>query len=506
MRAALVTTIAAAILVVLAVLGGVARAFDHRIHERDVAVSGADDLPCTRCHTLRGGVLVGRPDHASCFGTCHGDPPARARRGTRLAIPPERREVCASCHAADVLDAPVGARVAATYPPYVAEDFAVTVRHQRHRDLACTQCHDMRERAKPPTPHRRCLGCHDGSGAPGRGPAMTACVGCHVPGGGSPMPPSLAEPTNTVTATFSHPRHATRGATGASCVTCHAAIRDTDDNVLPRPVAASCALGGCHDGKPAFAITEACTRCHTRAPSGRYEIQRHFDVRFSHATPAHAQANLACATCHPLGKTGEVLVAGHAPCATCHADEFGKRDPRICFACHNAIEPWRSLVADRHPPDHTEFGATLDHASHPGACTACHSLRTATAQLRPPRGHRACTTAGCHAVSGGPAPQLTACERCHVAGLAQDRAARRRAAIWSVRATFEHAQHARTPPDASNPDGGELPCTHCHDDLSAPSVASLATPRKQTCVPCHDGKTAFKVTGTGCTRCHPGAR
>lgn len=500
--------LAAAVLAVLAVLGGVAGAFDHRIHERDLAVSGADDLPCTRCHQQNRGLLVGRPDHASCFGSCHGPAPTRSgvKRGAKLVIAGERRALCTSCHAPAVLDAPLAAKVPATYPPYVADDFAIVVGHKRHRELGCEQCHASRK-GQPATtpPHRRCRGCHDGSGAPGRGPTMTACLGCHTPGGGDPMPPSLAEPTNTVTSTFSHELHAARGELGAACATCHAAIRDTDDNVLPRPVAAACALGGCHDGKPAFAITASCTRCHTRAPAGRYEITRRFDVRFSHAAPHHADAKLACATCHPLGQTGEVLVSGHAPCAACHADEFGKRDPTICFACHNATEPWRPLVADRHPPERTEFGANLDHGAHPGACTTCHSLRTARAQLRPPRGHRACTTAGCHAVVGGPAPQLGDCARCHVPGLAEDRAARRGAAVWSVRARFDHASHTRTSPDATHPEGAELACTSCHDDLSAPSVASLATPRKQTCVPCHDGTTAFKVTGTGCTRCHPGA-
>jgi hypothetical protein len=30
----------------------------------------------------------------------------------------------------------------------------------------------------------------------------------------------------------------------------------------------------------------------------------------------------------------------------------------------------------------------------------------------------------------------------------------------------------------------------------------IETPPKKTCAPCHDGRTAFKMTGHGCARCH----
>lgn len=484
---------ARALAITLAVVAVLAAGFDHRIHDRDVIVSGGDPIPCARCHTLRGGTLVGRPDHGACFGACHGSAPTRPRRGQKLVIPPERLELCTSCHSADVLARPVAGAVRATYPPYVPDDFALDLGHARHSGVACTQCHG---KTKGPV-HRRCSGCHDGSGAPGRGPAMTACTGCHTAGGGSPLPPSLAEPHNTVTSTFSHDRHAARGGAGGQCATCHAEILKTDDSRLPRPRATSCAIAGCHDGKPVFSITASCTRCHTTPPGGRFEIQR-FDVRYSHTAPHHAAIQAPCTACHPLGTTGEVLVSGHGPCTSCHADEFGKRDPKICFACHNAIEPWRPLVADRLPPERTEFGARLDHGTHRGACTGCHTLATSAVQLRPPRGHRACTTAGCHAVEGGPAPRLVACESCHQLGLSNERIARRMAAAWSVRSQFDHTPHVR------GADGATIACTTCHEDLAGASLTALASPRKQTCVPCHDGRTAFSLTGTGCTRCHQG--
>jgi c(7)-type cytochrome triheme protein len=293
---------------------------------------------------------------------------------------------------------------------------------------------------------------------------------------------------------FSHARHAARGNDGATCVTCHRAVPDSDDNLVPAPIAATCAAARCHDGAAAFAITAACRRCHADPNQPGFKVERPAD-RYSHAT--HAGVPLPCATCHPLTRTGEVVVAGHAPCVTCHADDFGRRQPRICGACHNGTEPWRALVADRGPPERTEFGATLDHARHPGSCTRCHALFTSTSQLRPPRGHRACADPACHAVTGGPAPQLGACEQCHRPGLALDRQVARLAAPWSVRTTFDHASHAR----ASR---GTLACETCHVDLHAADVTALPTPPKATCAPCHDGKAAFKLTGTTCTRCHPG--
>lgn len=74
-------------------------------------------------------------------------------------------------------------------------------------------------------------------------------------------------------------------------------------------------------------------------------------------------------------------------------------------------------------------------------------------------------------------------------------------APWSVRATFNHDMHAKTP------DGSALSCTACHANLEGADVVQLATPKKATCTVCHDaGKTAFKLTGTSCVRCHAGAK
>jgi c(7)-type cytochrome triheme protein len=469
--------------------------FDHIVHDRNLDVKGVGVLPCSRCHDERKGKLVGKPGHAACFGDCHGPAPKPPKRGAKLALG-DRANVCAACHREQLLAKPFTGKLAAMYPPYTHEpDFNIAIGHQQHAAVACTQCHAMRATPAKPQPHARCLGCHDGSGAPGKGPAMSHCIGCHPRAVGRPQPPALAEVRDSVTAAFSHVKHATRGAAAKDCATCHAAIRTTDDIELPRPTQAQCATAGCHDGKAAFATTVACTRCHDQAPE-RFEVARP-TTRFAH-TGVHASVveARACNACHPLSARGEVMVAGHAACTECHEADFGARSPTICGACHNATEPWRPLVADRALPERTELGAMLDHDKHRMACTTCHTLRTAAAQLRMPRGHASCIGKGCHETKQGPAPSFETCDGCHRIGLAAERDRARASAPWSVRRAFDHDQHATTP------DRQPLACTSCHTQLGG-TLLELPTPKKATCLPCHDdGKPAFKLTGTSCTRCH----
>ncbi|MCX5748302.1 MAG: hypothetical protein NT062_38105 [Proteobacteria bacterium] len=478
--------------------------FDHMVHDRTIVISTGAAIPCVRCPVDRGGRLVGRPDHATCFGACHGAPPKAPPTKRPIVVPPERAKLCAACHSEASLVAPFAGSLPVAYPPYAIDpDFSLVLGHRQHLAIACTQCHaetqgkDGRMRAPPHAAHARCLGCHDGLA--GHGPTMTRCETCHQRAAGAPQPPSMVEPTLPMGATFSHKAHASRAAAGKACATCHAAVIATDDVTLPRPTAKTCAIGGCHDAKAAFAITTACTKCHREPPKRSFEVARPV-TRFLHALPAHAAARLPCASCHRLAPSGEIVAGDHAACSGCH-DEFGSTKPTICGACHNSTEPWRALTADRTPPATTEFGASLDHGTHAATpCLACHRLRTGTRELRPPRGHGSCTTAGCHAVTGGPAPQLADCTGCHQRGFFSTREATRATAAWSVRNRFSHAAAHRL-----GRDGAPLPCTTCHDDLRSPTVMALATPAKPRCAPCHDGATAFKLTGTACVRCH-GAR
>lgn len=459
----------------------VALGFDHHVHDQKLDINAKQSPPCASCHPLdKAGRLVGRPGHASCFGACHGPAPAKPKRGGKPDIA-EREKVCEACHAEAALFAPFTGKLPAHYPPYVIDrDFNLGFGHKQHAAVPCEACHAP-DTKKTFAPHERCTTCH--------AKTMDKCGGCHPAASGAPQPPELKALHDTVGATFSHPAHAARGAKGKDCATCHAPIRTTDDTELPRPTVKDCSLAGCHDGKAAFATTAACTRCHDRAPDERYSVFRPTE-RFTHGgVHAAAVASQPCGSCHPIAGN-EVAVAGHAPCAGCHEKDFGLRKPPMCGACHTATEPWRHLVADRGLPERTEFGAHLDHGKHPGACETCHTLDTESQQLRPPRGHKACS--GCHAATTGPAPHLEQCDACHRAGLADARATARTNAPWSVRRAFDHAPHGKG-------------CKDCHVDLSGADLLALPTPPKKTCVPCHDGGKAFSLTGTGCTRCHLGA-
>ncbi|MEZ4358734.1 MAG: cytochrome c3 family protein [Kofleriaceae bacterium] len=491
--------------------------YDHQLHERDLLVATGAQVPCARCHDSRRGTLPGRPDHAACFGDCHGPRPTRieAERWRAEAAAPEepaappvadpasapaRARTCGACHAAEELRRRA---IGVSYPPYQRDrDWGVALSHRKHRAAACPSCHapTAAGRRAPPAPHQRCAGCHTGAG---EAFAMDRCAGCHFPAVGGGAAPRLRRSAITVTAAFSHERHqrrVRRPATAAdACLPCHRQIHDESapGDVLA-PTAATCAGTACHDGEAAFAVTERCSSCHRAAPRGLVAVARPTS-RFLHAQHADALAAGGCATCHPLDDDAAATprAAGHAACATCHAEDFGAPQPRTCGACHTSTEPWRRLRADQLPAQATEFGAQLDHRRHPQPCARCHAQDTPTRELRPPRDHAACSSAGCHRARGGPAPELKQCQGCHRAALVATRDAQRRAAPWSVRGRFRHATHRE------GLDGRALACAACHGSLDGP-VETLATPPKRTCEPCHDGARAFSVTGVQCARCHGG--
>ncbi|MBK9031878.1 MAG: cytochrome c3 family protein [Myxococcales bacterium] len=463
--------------------------FDHPIHEGKVVVQGGAEVGCASCHPITArGALIGRPDHRACFGACHGPAPTRAAPDLEA-----RARVCQTCHAPTALAA---RRPTVAYPPYALDaDFGITFGHRHHAAADCTTCHAVPGGpARATAVHGRCATCHTATAAP----RMPDCGGCHAAGFGANVRPKLVARELAVGAAFDHGRHRRRApiAAALACATCHQAIAATDDLELPAPTVATCSGAGCHDGQAAFATTTACTRCHTRAPTDPFAVARPL-ARFGHAGHDARTPLAACTACHRLDGDRQVRTAGHDACAGCHAADFGARAPTICGACHGATEPWRHLVADRAPPPRSEFGVEFDHRRHAAQpCARCHVHDTAAAELRPPRGHDACTGAGCHAGAGGPAPALAACAACHGLGRADARDLARTSAPWSVRARFRHAPH-RTDGDAA------LACTACHGDVAtAASIAAIGGPPKAACADCHDGARAFRMTGHGCARCH----
>ncbi len=464
-----------------------ARGFDHVAHDGKVTVTGQASIDCAVCHPLdKKGATKGMPGHASCYGACHTGAPAKpTKKKVAVAIDEVAARLCVTCHAPADLGALV-AGTAAKVPAYVggfgAPDYGLQISHQGHdAQTACATCHTPQ---KKPKVHGRCAGCHLAADA---AVPMTSCATCHTLSGEAR--PELDH--GPLPVTFTHDGHAKRAT--ADCKACHARVATATGVELGAIGPADCRGGGCHDGgDAAFATTDACTRCHAKAPEVTYTLDRP-RVRFSHVRHKPRIGDVACATCHAIDARGEAPPPPHQACAdaACHQRDFEIQAPETCGACHVSIEPWRKLRTDALPRVETEFGATMPHARHADlatTCEGCHALDTGRRQKRPPRGHVACTGDGCHADGSGPSPQLTACATCHRPGLVSDQVRERLSADWSVRARFQHSGH-------------DVACTTCHDQVTR-TDALPAPPTKARCGTCHDGTTAFKMTGHGCARCH----
>lgn len=464
-----------------------------------------------------------------------------------------RRAVCLVCHGAEALDRPaLGRRVFAVPPgPLSGPEHALRLSHAVHDAPSqahggCGACHAAGaarpavriggQAAGPPAiapatgtakttdAHARCTRCHAPGAAPATagGPAagetgplsLQECTRCHVAATAGVLRPHLVP--GLYRASFSHARHQGRGLD--DCRGCHAGVLAAAGSELSAPRTEDCS--GCHDGTQAFSVVGPyCRRCHAE-PGPEREIRPLRGRGYSHRAHQERGLNLPCARCHQLDARGIPLppAPDHAPCsdAGCHREEFMARAPRICGACHVGTEPWLRLYFQPRPRPDTEFGARFSHRQHRDAvvdaCERCHRERSELRDMRLSHQHDTCMGAGCHAQDvpqagagteegaehlQGPVPLLF-CAGCHALDLVTTRHAQRLAAPWSVRARFEHALHERDPAS-----GAAVACTACHAGVvEADSVAAIPGPPKRACVPCHDGRAAFKLTGHGCARCH----
>jgi c(7)-type cytochrome triheme protein len=507
-----------------------ARGYDHVWHEGQVSVAGDAPVTCGRCHPMTlAGALVGRPDHATCYGDCHGAAPAQRVPGRPYSIAEESRRQCQTCHTPRALgQAETGSqdRLTVAYPPFQRDpEHSVQMSHALHErpsleGAGCVSCHRSLGQASAASDvHARCVTCHarvvdassggdqssdataDNAGGAGRITPMDECLTCHVQSYGPRTRPHLIPGVFPVRDRFSHGAHAARET--LSCRQCHADVAATDDTELSPPTMDSCRL--CHDGDKAFSTTGPhCRACHNR-PAIEPEVRAQTLARFDHE--GHGVAAAGCDRCHVLDARGRPKppAADHAPCAdgACHRQEFSSLTPKICGVCHVGNEPWRGLHFDRPPRPDTEFGARFSHQAHSRrygvtrTCADCHRRADGARALGLSRDHDSCMGDGCHAHDSG-APRLEQCDSCHVVGLISTRARQRKRARWTVRARFRHAPHDRDPRT-----GAALACTACHQDVQrAMRMDDTPTPTKSSCQPCHDGILAFKVTGHGCTRCH----
>lgn len=497
--------------------------FDHLVHAGQVSVAGKRKLACTACHTIVSGQLRGRPDHGTCFGRCHGKAPKSARVRGAKKLSKRNQRICARCHSPSEITRYMAGNpqlLKVSYPPYVSErDFGIGFSHAKHDAASrsaggkgCQSCHQSpgarTAKKRAPKPHSRCVGCHLKPSKRGV-PTMGSCNSCHKTAYGPAADPHQTRGRYPVTTAFSHQLHASRLPAGADCRACHANVAKTNKLELATPPKSACQ--SCHDGTKAFS-TEAptCRQCH-KDRGDKTLRSRPPRKRFSHSAHIGRGMRTACSTCHQLDSTGRPRTAArnHAPCsdAGCHRKEFGVFKPTICGACHVSVEPWRELHHDRPPPLGTEYGARFSHKSHLGGakppmksdCGRCHKRKSGRRDLALPRDHSSCSGSGCHqptTATAGAKPALSSCSGCHVRGLVTARDRQRRSARFSVRKRFRHKNHMSLK-------GAKVSCARCHVKVTrATTAANVPTPSKASCASCHDGKTAFKVTGHGCAKCH----
>jgi len=513
--------------------------FDHVWHEGYVAVAGAEPIDCQHCHVMDAkGRIVGAPGHSACFGSCHGKAPARRnpRRGKPYPIPDERLPFCTPCHAPSPLKRVIAGakeKLAVPYPPYRLElDYSILLSHARHdapankRD-ACLTCHAVPGAKRPGKTtqqrevHVRCTPCHlkpEADVVPG----MEACTACHRAAFGPATTPHRVPGKYPVAGAFSHQKHLQRARTGAgaaagaksvgaSCRPCHVAVTKAEGEQIPSPTTTECAP--CHDGKTAFSTVGAgCRKCHSE-PTERVPRPPLPEVwpRFLHTKHVRDGLQTPCRCCHGLDADGAPTPASpdHQPCSSsgCHAAEFSSLAPTICLSCHSGAEPWRPLHTERRPPPETEFGAAFSHRQHLGgdspllsvSCASCHRVTSASRDMRLPRDHSSCTGSSCHGDRPTPKPSLTDCEGCHRPGLTAARLEEGATRAWSVRKQFRHPPHLV----AHSPGTQPTACTTCHESVATSAkLEEIGPPAKAICASCHNGGTAFKITGHGCVRCH----
>ena len=389
------------------------------------------------CHTLtRTGALVGRPDHAACFGR------ATAPRRPRASAARARDRARARPR---VHDLPRRGRAARAVRHARSRSRFRPTSRPTSRSRSATSSTGRRVHAVPchregGAPHRRCASCHDGARTAGHGPPMTACEGCHTAGRRSPDP-----------------------------AVARGAAQHRDRDVLARPatrravVAAARARPATRRSArpttPAAAADRDGVR-HQRLPRRQGRVPDHRGV---HALPhrwrprqVRGRATDRAVLAPPRRARGR----DRAPAAI--------RSSRVARSWSRAMRrAWRATPTDFErrtptdvrrvpqrrpsrgvssspiacPPTAPSSARRSITPSIPAPARTCHTLTTTSAQLRPPRGHRACTGTACHAIGrwpgararqlrrlSSPRPRRPARGRAHRGGVVRARHLRSRSA------------------------------------------------------------------------------
>ena len=502
--------------------GTKARGHDHLRHQL-VAAKAGTETNCQSCHTLASLAVSSQPTHRWCFGSCHAAPSPAVKPGQPYVVARAQRRLCETCHLGTDLDNAARGTPFPVLPTSFAggTEFGAELSHATHSSAGCESCHreDLAASANASpgsgqprrgAVHRRCIRCHKTSNKSPTAKSTFAIANCERCHRGSESRRAIRSPFSALR--FSHQKHAPRvkQANNEVCESCHRGAKSEPTRQVASPTKAQCR--GCHDGGKAFSMTtNQCRRCHAaaREQSGAVRVEPILLRHKSHI-------KIACGTCH--GSDGSFAAdRGHAMCSNqdCHPSELEARRPTICSSCHVGNEPWLPQHIDRPRRVNGDFGSNFDHRMHAALknsraseCFDCHRGDPGGKNVGiETRIHSSCGGNGCHdkgetrqtSKSGKETvePLLRDCDGCHQLGGRAKRRALDAARQFSVSQKFAHQTHR------ADPDGARLACQRCHDLARGPGPGrDIARAEKTTCVPCHNGEQAFKITGHGCARCH----
>jgi c(7)-type cytochrome triheme protein len=303
---------------------------------------------------------------------------------------------------------------------------------------------------------------------------------------------------NIGTVPFSHDVHTEM----FGCDECHPEVfkAEVDSNkVGMKKMEAGESCGTCHDGDMAFGVSEDCATCHSAAVDMSIKAKDVDAVQFSHAL--HTEM-FGCSECHPgifnakanSNQVGMRQMAAGASCGACHDGDTAFSVSEDCNVCHSAGIAYTKDVVIRD----AAWAILFSHRVHTEMfdCDECHpgvfKARANSNKVGMKRMETGESCGACH--DGDTAFDVSGdCATCHNKSIEIAMSA---AGVGSV--PFSHSVHT-----------GMFGCDECHPgtfkaraDSNQVGMKKMAT--GESCGACHDGDTAFDVSGD-CIACHSNA-
>ena len=271
-----------------------------------------------------------------------------------------------------------------------------------------------------------------------------------------------------------------------SCKSCHTTPNGPKIHYTMADMDKGKSCGKCHTGQKAFSLSK-CTGCH-KVKEITYKVKQTGPVLFSHNK--HLKS-MQCNACH-----NKLYATGSNPQVSMAEMEKGKS----CGACHNGAKAFSIDKCDAcHPnPKQVVFkvketGPTVfSHNKHTEMykCSACHTKLYAIGankHVSMAGMEKGKSCGACH--NAKEAFAVSECEKCHPTKEVKFKLA----GVASVK--FSHTNHLSM-----------YKCNSCHTGTfplktGNKPVTMSEMQKAKSCGACHDGKTAFTVSGN-CDSCH----